>query len=201
MSRQFCRGINLSHFVDALALLCRWFYWTDYGSDTIERASMDGSSRTILHSTNLVNTYAITMDYENQTLYWADNSLNKIESSSVDGSNRRTLTASVNDPYSMAYHNGKLYWGDNGFNRILTGTVAAPGSGTYLGGGVSYDVYGIHVVSKETQPSGIRMHAHDIVDFLFNFTILLSSKPLLEKQWQLYSFMSIEFHNCTRLQL
>lgn len=115
---------------------------------------MDGSSRTVLHSTNLWDTYAITMDYESQILYWADYTLNKIESSNVDGSNRLILSTSVRDPYSMAYYDGRLYWGDNYFNRILTGPAASPGSGTYLGGGVAYDVYGIHIISRDTQPLG-----------------------------------------------
>lgn len=135
----------------------RWLYWTDYGTDTIERASMDGRSRMVLHRTNLRDTYCITMDYENQVLYWADFTLNKIESSNIDGSSRRTLTTSVRDPYSMAYYNGRLYWGDNSFNRVLTGTVTSPGGGTFLGGGVSYDVYGIHIVSRETQPLGLHI--------------------------------------------
>ena len=118
---------------------------------------MDGHSRIVLHSTNLASTYAITMDYENQVLYWADLTLNKIESSNIDGSNRRILTSSVRDPYSIAYYNGRLYWGDSALNRILTGTVTSPGSGTYIGGGISYDPYGIHVVSREAQPLGKHM--------------------------------------------
>ena len=115
---------------------------------------MDGRSRMVLHNTGLADTYAITMDYENQILYWADFTLNKIESSNVDGSNRRTLTTSLRDPFSMAYYNGRLYWGDNSFNRVYNGPVESLGSGTAIGGGVSYDVYGIHIVSRETQPLG-----------------------------------------------
>ena len=114
---------------------------------------MDGNSRMILHSTNMRDTYAITMDYQNQMLYWADRSLNKIESSNADGSNRRTLTTSLRDPYSMSYYNGRLFWGDTYYNRILTGPVTLSSSGTILGR-VSYDPHGIHVVSKETQPEG-----------------------------------------------
>ena len=116
---------------------------------------MDGDSREVLHSTSLADVYAITMDYESQELYWADFTLNKIESSNVNGSDRTTLTSSVRDPYSMAYFNGTLYWGDNTYNRVLTGTVTSPGTGTFLGGSVSYDVYGINIVSKDTQPLGI----------------------------------------------
>ena len=121
---------------------------------------MDGSSREVLHDTTLADTYAITIDYENQVLYWADYTLNKIESSDVDGSNRRTLSTVVRDPYSIAYYNGSLYWGDNSYNRVLTGLATSPGSGTYLGGGVSYNVYGIHIVSRETQPLGQQYNSY-----------------------------------------
>ena len=115
---------------------------------------MDGSSRMVLHRTNLRETYAITLDYENQVLYWADSSLDKIESSFVDGSNRRTLSTSVRNPYCMVYFDGRLFWGDLDYNRVVMGSASQPGSGTRIGGGVSYDIYGIHVVSMDAQPLG-----------------------------------------------
>lgn len=115
---------------------------------------MDGRSRMVLHSTNVIETYAITLDYDNQVLYWADYTLNRIESSNADGSNRRLLSTSITDPSYMTFYNGQLYWGDYALNRILTGPASQPGSGTYVGGGVSYDVYGIQVVSRERQPLG-----------------------------------------------
>lgn len=137
-----------------LTCFTRWFYWTDYGRDTIERASMDGNFRMILHNTDLRDTYAITIDIENQYLYWADYTLNTIERSNVDGSNRVMLTRSVRDPFSICYYNGQLYWGDAYYNRILRGPVSSPGSGTYLGGSVSYEVYGIQAISRDLQPLG-----------------------------------------------
>ena len=48
---------------------------------------MDGTARTVLHSTGLVTVYGLTVDYENQILYWADYSNNRIEKSSTNGSN------------------------------------------------------------------------------------------------------------------
>lgn len=113
---------------------------------------MDGNSRMVLHNTDLRDTYAITIDYENQLLYWADYTLNRIERSNVDGSNRMVLTTSIRDPSSISYYNGRLYWGDYALNRMLNGPASSPGSGTYIGGGVSYDVYGIQVVSRDLQP-------------------------------------------------
>lgn len=116
---------------------------------------MDGGSRMALHSTNLIETYALTMDYDRQVLYWADYNLNRIESSNADGSNRRILSTSVRDPYVMTYYQGRLYWGDLTLNRVLQGPTSSPGSGTYIGGGISYDIYGIKVVAKDAQPLGI----------------------------------------------
>ena len=115
---------------------------------------MDGASRMVLHSTNLRDAYAITIDRENQLLYWADYTLNTIERSNTDGSNRVILTTSVRNPISIAIYNGRLYWGDAYFNQILSGPANSPGSGSYLGGSISYGVYGIEVISRDLQPLG-----------------------------------------------
>ena len=136
-------------------LSIRYMYWTDYGTDTIERASLDGNSKTIIHNSGLSNTYAITLDYENQVLYWADYSLNRIESSNVDGTNRRVLSSSLRDPYSITHYNDFLYWTDTSHNRILRGPANAPGSGTFIGGGFSYDPYVVHIISRDLQPQGL----------------------------------------------
>ena len=187
------------HVCDAELLLSanviyysRWFYWTDYGTDTIERASMDGNSRMILHSTNLRDTYAITIDYENQFLYWADYTLNRIERSNVDGTNRMILTTSIRDPSSISYYNGRLYWGDYAFNRVLNGRAGSPGSGTYIGGGVSYDVYGIQVVSKDLQP--LRELSVTAVYEFITFCTKCRLQSLSGRQWKLHSHLSLKFN-------
>ena len=72
----------------------RWLYWTEtsISNPKIERASMDGTSRTVLHNTGLIFPSGITLDYTTQTLYWIDAGRLRIESSNVDGSNRQTVT-------------------------------------------------------------------------------------------------------------
>ena len=124
---------------------------------------MDGNSQMVLHSTSLSDTYAITIDYENQELYWADYTLNKIEKSDTNGSNRMTLTSSVRDPFSITYYNGRLFWGDNSLNRVLTGTANSPDSGIYVGRSMYYDTYGIHIISRSTQPLGKISMKHNIL--------------------------------------
>ena len=149
---------------------------------------MDGNSRMVLHNTDLMNTYAITIDYENQLLYWADYTLNRIERSNVDGSNRMILTTSIRDPSSISYYNGRLYWGDYALNRMLNGPASSPGSGTYIGGGVSYDVYGIQVVSRDLQP--LRELTTIDVLLVLHHVPLFRLQSLSGRQWELHTFLS-----------
>ncbi len=134
----------------------RQLYWTDTGSlNKIERASMDGTSRRVLHSTSLTDPYGLALDIDTQTLYWTDISRNVIERSNTDGTNRLTLTTStISDPYFLTYYDGILYWGDLGYNRLLVTNVSSPTSGSNFGIALGSDVYGIQVISPDKQRQG-----------------------------------------------
>lgn len=115
---------------------------------------MDGSSRTVLHNTNLQTPYALTIDYATQTLYWADYALNKLESSRTDGTNRQLLNSNLRDPYGITFFAGSLYWTDWTYNGIYSTLSNSPNSITsllYLG----VDPYGIHVLDERVQFEGI----------------------------------------------
>ena len=114
---------------------------------------MDGTSKSILHDTDLSAPYGLTLDYDTQTLYWTDYNRNRIEKSNADGSNRRVVTTSlINDPYSITFFNGSLYWTDLAYNRILTAPVDT-GRTSYLTSATN-DMYGITVMTEERQPLG-----------------------------------------------
>lgn len=128
-------------------------YWTDYGTlDKIERASMDGTSRTVLHSTGLSTPYGLTLDYNTQTLYWIDYTLNKLESSRTDGSNRILLTrVNVQCPYGITFFDQKLYWGDWCQHKIYSTFLTSPNSvSSVISTGSA--PYRIQVISEERQP-------------------------------------------------
>ena len=131
-------------------------YWTDNGNvPKIEKASMDGTSRTAIHTTTLTTPYGLTLDYDTQTLYWTDYSRNRIEKSSVDGSNRVLVTTSyVSDPYFITYYDGILYWGDLSYNRLLMMPISSPSTVTFLTSSANYP-YGIQVIAKERQREGM----------------------------------------------
>ena len=116
---------------------------------------MDGTSRSVIISTGLSSPYALTIDYDSQTLYWADYSLRKIESASVTGANRTLITTTdVIYPRGISYHEGVVYWGDASLDRISSVVVGSPDNVTRVYSNL-YRPYEIHVVSPERQQEGM----------------------------------------------
>ena len=135
----------------------RWMYWTDHGSPAkIERASMDGTARMVLHSTTLRSPFAITVDYPTQTLYWLDYTLNRLESSRTDGSGRVLLTTnSIRSPIDVTFYDGYLFWTDQSYYRLLSTPVRNPSDVTFLTPQRCCNtLYGVQVISEDRQPSG-----------------------------------------------
>ena len=138
-------------------LLCnnsRRLYWCDWGTVAkIEKASMDGTERTILHTSGLIWPNGITIDYSTQVLYWIDGNYDRIESSYTDGSNR-TVIASVYiyRPFSITLFRDMLYFTDR-----QTGINAVPKTGGTVQ--VIYNnlcdiTLGIEVIAEDRQPTG-----------------------------------------------
>lgn len=140
------------NFVFSEFYVYRWLYWTDVNTDTIERISMDGTSRTVLHSTGLSRTFGITLDYVTQTLYWIDYDTDTIESSTTDGSNRRLLTrVSSSCPYDLTIFDQKLYWTDHCHRAIFSTVVNQLNGGNRILYTGNYP-YRLHVVTQDRQP-------------------------------------------------
>ena len=90
-------------------------YWTDTGSNAaIERASMDGRNRTVIHNnTALGRPYGLTLDYSTQKLYWIDGQLDILQSSNVDGTDRiPLLTTGIVGAFYITTSRGSFYWTD-----------------------------------------------------------------------------------------
>ena len=138
-------------------------YWTDWGTPgKIERASMDGTSRVALHSTNLRWPNALTLDYNTQTLYWMDAFLDKLESSNADGSNRRLLSRTqIRHPFGVTFYQNRLYWTDWQLNTVYSASVSRPTVVSVVRSGLRLDPMGISVVSVERQPAGLQMKLAD----------------------------------------
>ncbi len=112
---------------------------------------MDGTSRTVLHSTGLTLPYGITLDYSSQTLFWIDYTLDNLEASNVDGTNRRILTrVNVVCPYGLTFFNKKLYWGDLCNHVIYSTSIDSPNSVSTVVF-VGNDPYRLRVISEDAQ--------------------------------------------------
>ena len=147
-------------------------YWTDWGTVAkIEKASMDGSNRSVIHSTNLIWPNALTLDYVSQVLYWADAFLDKIESSDVDGSNRRVIvTTGVYHPFGITLFEDKLYFSDwigdiSSTNKSGESSVQILYHQTYC----SSCPNGIQVLSEQRQLPGSLLYVQYIVKPLVRF--------------------------------
>lgn len=133
--------------------IIRYVYWTDWGSPAkIERASMDGSGREVLHDTDLRWPNALTIDYDSRLLYWVDAYYDRIEASSTSGSFRRVVSthSSIQHPFSLSFYDGALYWSDWSKKIILS--LSAAGTVDTLVSILDKRPMGLKVIAEDRQP-------------------------------------------------
>lgn len=140
-------------------------YWTCWGNSRalarIEKASMDGSNRTVVHNTSLVWPNGLTIDIPSQTLFWADATLSKVEASDVDGSNRRLIAMlGVNHAFALAIFNATLYMTDWTLNGLRKISISEGDVVTFSS--FCERPFGVKVVDPSLQPSGKNMAQLDI---------------------------------------
>lgn len=118
-------GIFTCFFLTASAVLAdsalEKMYWTDSGTDKIQRANLDGSSVEDLVTTGFDTLRGIAVDPADGKMYWADYGTNKIQRANLDGSAVEDLIATgLTDPWGIAVDpsGGKMYWSDYGTNKI-----------------------------------------------------------------------------------
>ena len=87
-------------------------YWTDSGTDKIQRANLDGSGVEELVAMGLSSPTGIALDVEAGKMYWAETALNKIQRANLDGSNVEDAVTGLNTPRGLTLDlaNGKIYW-------------------------------------------------------------------------------------------
>ena len=96
-------------------------YWTDAGTDKIQRANLDGSNVQDLVTSGLTSPNGIALDIAGGKMYWTDYGTEKIQRANLDGSNVQDLvTSGLTDPIGIALDiaGGKMYWTDYGTEKI-----------------------------------------------------------------------------------
>ena len=96
-------------------------YWTDAGTDKIQRANLNGSQVEDLVTAGLTTPSGIVLDVGRRKMYWTDAGANKIQRADLNGSNVEDLiTTGLTTPSGLALDvgGGKMYWTDAGANKI-----------------------------------------------------------------------------------
>ncbi len=97
-------------------------YWTDYGTNTIQRSDFDGSNLEVLVFTGLDVPCGIAVDETNQKMYWTDWGNHTIKRSNMDGSNIEVLfdSSQVDAPVGITLDiaNGYFYFADENTGKI-----------------------------------------------------------------------------------
>ena len=63
----------------ALDVAGGWMYWTDEGTDKIQRAALDGSGVEDLVTSGLMDPYGIALDVAGGWIYWTNAGTDKIQ--------------------------------------------------------------------------------------------------------------------------
>uniref|UniRef100_A0A3Q0SFY4 Nidogen 1 n=1 Tax=Amphilophus citrinellus TaxID=61819 RepID=A0A3Q0SFY4_AMPCI len=109
-------GIAIDH-------VARLLFWTDSMRDTIEVSKLDGSHRSVLFDTDLINPRPIITNPSYGRLYWADWNRDgpKIEMSNMDGTERIVLVKdnlALPNGLTFDYENQQLCWADAGTRKV-----------------------------------------------------------------------------------
>ncbi|XP_072173107.1 uncharacterized protein [Diadema setosum] len=95
-------------------------YWSDEGSETINRASIHGGSQMVVVPSGSTP-HGLALNLVDDKIYWASRTSGTIDSVNLDGSSRSTLVSGISEPRDVAfsYTRRKLFFTTAGnFPRI-----------------------------------------------------------------------------------
>ncbi len=126
-------------------------YWSDWGTDKIQRADLDGSNvEDLISGGGLNGPDGLSLDLAGGRIYWADAGTNKIQRANLDGTGVEDLVTGLGIPYGLALDvsGGKMYWTNRLSNKIQRANLDGSGaedlitSGLTFPGGLALDVPG-----------------------------------------------------------
>ena len=96
-------------------------FWTDFGTDQIQRADLVGENVQNLVTSGLSTPWGIALDLAAEKMYWTDKTNAKIQRADLDGGRVEGLIKTgLTFPESFALDlvAGKMYWVDKGTLKI-----------------------------------------------------------------------------------
>ncbi len=136
--------------VDALGGLV---YWTDNGTDTVNRAALDGSGRTVLHTTqdSSANPRALALDVAAQVMFWAEGT-SLLRAPLAGGPTTVVATGTITS-VAVDAETQQLYWTDNASDAL----VRAKYDGSALTQVYSSPVWPPSGPGNATNPQGVTL--------------------------------------------
>jgi len=138
-------------------------FWTDWGHiPKIERATLSGTQRVSIVTSNLRWPFAIDLDRRSRLVFWVDRGLGRVESVDYHGNNRRLLFQQQGVSfYGVTFSSSNLFSSASDWRTFWIYKVNANANGTFVSnvnfkniskqlfGLVSYDSFrqlpGMHV--------------------------------------------------------
>ena len=126
-------------------------YWTDWGTDKIQRANLDGSGvEDLVSGGGLDGPDGLALDMAGGKMYWTDAGANKIQRADLNGSNVEDLVTGLEIPYGLDLDvsGGKMYWTNRQNGKIQRADLNGSNvediitSGLTFPGGLALDVSG-----------------------------------------------------------
>ncbi|XP_067940061.1 nidogen-like [Watersipora subatra] len=168
----------------------RMFYYSDIGTGTISRASLDNSSDSQVIIDGLSSPEGLAVDWVSRVIFFTDSALDRIEVADLEGRYRKVIvdTGLVN-PRAIAVDpiDGKIYWTD--WNRAEAKIEVANMDGTgrrvlvdtdlSLPNGITYNMYRQQVCWADAGTQKLecinrdgrgRMVVYDLATYPFSLT-------------------------------
>ncbi|MDE2997538.1 MAG: dockerin type I domain-containing protein [Gemmatimonadota bacterium] len=126
-------------------------YWTDWGTDKIQRSNLDGSGiEDLVTGGGLDGPDGMALDMAGGKMYWTDAGTNKVQRANLDGSGVEDLVTGLGIPYGLALDvsGGKMYWTNRQANKIQRADLNGANvedlitSGLTFPGGLALDLSG-----------------------------------------------------------
>ena len=91
-----------------------FMYWTDWGTEKIQQANLDGTDIKDIVTTGLSFPKGIAVDVTGGKMYWTDSGTDKIQRANLNGSNIEDLVTGLSAPDGIAVDvtGEKMYWTD-----------------------------------------------------------------------------------------
>ena len=108
----------------------RKIYWTDYGTDKIQRADPAGADVEDIVTSGLGFPFGIAIDESAGKVYWADGDTDKIQRANVNGTAVEDLITTgliIPDAIALDVSAGKMYWSDRGTDKIQRANLDGTG--------------------------------------------------------------------------